>query len=386
MRRFGVLLLVALSFLALGAAAPPPRQVLYDAGSSYPRIIRLTYSGSANGTILASMTTIQNNNGIGIIESSTDGGKTFKQIATIADPLAANGGQICCSTLYELPSAVGNMPAGTVLWADTAGYGAPSGSRHVQERLWASSDHGTTWRYVSTFATAPNPYNTWEPSLSVAADGELVAFYSDETDKTQHDQKLVQVRTADGVNWDDYKDTVASGDWYVRPGMANVIRLPDGMYFMTYEVCNNDLVHLCSTYFRESIDGWDYGDPTNLGAVVRTADGKYARHTPYVAWSPGPGPNGTILLVSEMVVNSDGSIAPENGKTLLANDNLGSGNWYEIPAPIQIDGVNNTGCKNFSSSLLPSADGRSVTEVATDLDGTVCKAYVASGPLQEPQP
>lgn len=389
MRRVGVLLIVALSVLGLAASPPPPtaapaRQVLYAGGGSAPRVIRLQYSGSANGTILTSLTTIQNNNGLAVIDSSTDDGRTFHQIATIADPAAANGGNICCSTLFELPSPVGAMPAGTVLFADTAGYGAPAGVRHVTENLWDSTDHGVTWRFLSTFATAPNPFNTWEPSLEVEADGQLVAFYSDETDKTHHDQKLVQVRSADGVHWSDYKSTVASNDWYVRPGMANVIRLPDGMYFMTYEVCNNDLVHLCATYFRESIDGWDYGDPTDLGAVVRTTTGGYARHTPYVAWSPGPGPNGTILIIAEMIVNADGSIAPEDGKAILANDNLGSGAWYEIPSPIAIDGVNNTGCKNFSSSILPSTDGKSVLEVATDLNNNVCQTYYATSPLTEP--
>ncbi|WP_173133663.1 sialidase family protein [Kibdelosporangium persicum] len=372
-----VVMLVA----TLLSAPAPERRVLYDGGSFYPRVIRLEHSGPANGTILAAITTNFGSQGAGVISASTDGGETFQQIAAIEDPAAANGAGICCSFLYELPSPIGAMPAGTVLWAVTVGYQAPEGQRQTRQRLWASSDVGRNWRHVSDIAVSPNQYNTWEPSLAVAADGTLVAFYSDETDKANHDQKLVQVRSADGITWTDYRHTVVNTDWYVRPGMINAIRLPDGSYFMTYEVCNNDLVHLCSAYFRRSADGWDFGDPYDLGTVIRTADGKYGRHTPTVAWSAGPGSAGTVLVITEMLVEDDGSISPGNGKTILANDHVGAGPWYEIPAPIPVEGVNNEGCRNFSPYLLPTPDGKAVLEVTTDYDGPVCKTYYATGPL-----
>jgi hypothetical protein len=38
-------------------------------------------------------------------------------------------------------------------------------------------------------------------------------------------------------------------------------------------------------------------------------------------------------------------------------------------------------CENYSSPLLPSADGRRVLQIATDFDGTVCRAYFATGGL-----
>jgi hypothetical protein len=358
------------------AAALPERQVLYDGGSSYPRVIRL-----ASGKILASLTTNNGADGTGVISASTDGGRTFQQIATIADPAAEGGAGICCSTLYELPSAVGPLPKGSVLWANTAGYTTPPDRRSTKQRLWASQDEGRTWRFLSDIAESPNQYNAWEPSMLVTADGSLAVFYSDETDKAKHDQKLVQVRTSDGVRWTGFRETVVSDAWNVRPGMINAIRLPDRTYFMTYEVCNNDKIRLCSAYYRRSADGWDYGDPRDLGTVVRTADGKQGRHTPMPAWSPGPGPHGTILLITEMLVLADGKLAPGNGGTILANDANGDGPWYEIPAPIMVSGVDNEGCRNFSPSLLPSPDGRSVLEVTTDYDGPVCKTYYATGPL-----
>lgn len=382
MRRFGTVL--GAVALVVGVTVPasadqPERHVLYDHGSSYPKVVRLR-----DGVLLAGVTTNIGRDGVGVIEASTDDGRTFQEAAEIRDPTAADGGSVCCATLFVLPAAVGSLPAGTVLWAGSTGSGAPLAQRTSRQRLWASEDDGLDWHFVSDIAVAPNHYNTWEPSLSVAADGDLVAFYSDETDKQHHDQKLVQVRSADAVHWTDYRETVVSDKWDVRPGMANVIRLPDRGYLMTYEVCNNDFVHLCGVYFRRSADGWDYGDSRDLGTVVHTADGKFMRHTPFPAWSPGPGPAGTILLISEMIVNADGSVAPENGAAIWTNDDLGDGPWSEIPAPITVTGVQNAGCKNFSPGLLPSPDGTSVLEVDTDLDGSVCTTYYAEEPLPFP--
>src|SRR6266702_3709910 len=368
MRRWAALIGVALMVGAV-IGDQPVRRTLYDHGSSYPRVIRLV-----DGRLLTSVTTNINGVGVGVIEASDDNGTTFHELAEIRD---ATGADVCCATLFDLPSRVGDLPGGTVLWAASTG----TGTGTARQRLWASTDDGVDWRFVSDIAVTPNGYPAWEPSLTVATDGRLVAFYSDETDKAHHDQKLAQVRSGDGVHWTDYRDTVVSDTFVVRPGMANVIRLPDNGYFMSYEVCNNDLVHLCASYYRRSTNGWDYGDPHDLGTEIRTTDGKYARHTPYPAWSAGPGPHGTILLISEMVVHADGSIAPENGSTILANDHLGNGLWYEIPAPVAVADVNNHGCKNFSPALLPSPDGRSVLEVDTDLDGPVCKTYYATGPL-----
>ncbi len=374
--RVGILAVVIALLVPVAASAVPQRQVLFDGGSSYPRVIRLR-----DGTILSSLTTNDGAQGVGVISVSTDEGRTFRELATIADPAAVHSAGICCSTLYELPSPVGALPAGTVLWANTSGYAVGGDERRTKQRLWASTDRGATWKFLSDIGVAANPHPIWEPSLSVAANGQLVAFYSDETDKLRHDQKLVQVRSSDGLKWTDYRETVVSDVWEVRPGMINAIRLPGGDYFMTYEVCNNDKVHLCSAYFRRSMDGWDYGDPRDLGVLIMTADRKRGRHTPVPAWSPGPGPNGTILVITEMLVRDGGALAPGNGGTILANDNRGEGAWYEIPAPVPVSGVDNEGCRNFSPSLLPSADGLSVLEVTTDYDQGVCKTYYGIGPL-----
>ena len=223
---------------------------------------------------------------------------------------------------------------------------------------------------------SPNQYNAWEPEISMAADGQLVLFWADESDKPRHDQKIVQVRSADGVRWGDQRDTVAHSDFFVRPGMPVVRRLPDGSYLMAYEVCNLP-EPLCAIYVRTSADGWDFGDPFVLGTGVRTADGKYPRHTPNIDVTA----SGVVVLVSEMLVNADGSHAVGNGAAVLVNERGGAGAWREVPAPVATPGVNNEGCRNFSPSLLASGDGRSFLEISTDLDSGVCKAYYATGPI-----
>lgn len=383
-RRWGAI--VAGIVLAVGVAAPAPteaaqarRELLYQGGASYPRVIRLSHSGAANGRILASVGSVSNGNSVGIILESTDGGDSFQQVGTVSDPDGAAGRGMCCATLFELPRAVGAMPAGTLLWATTSGYQLPESQRHTKQRLWQSRDLGRTWSFLSDIATSPNQYNAWEPELSVARDGHLVAHWADESDKPDHDQKIVQARSADGITWTDQRDTVKNTDFSVRPGMPGVRQLEDGTYAMVYEVCNLD-EPLCSAYLRTSADGWDYGDPLDLGTGIRTADGKYPRHTPTITVSP----DGAILLASEMLVNADGSHAPGNGRTLLVNEADGVGPWREIPAPVEVPDPNNEACRNFSPSILASEDGREVLHLATDTVDGVCKAFFATGPIPRP--
>ena len=133
---------------------------------------------------------------------------------------------------------------------------------------------------------------------------------------------------------------------------------------------------MCGIYFRVSADGWDYGSALDLGTSVRTADGKWVRHTPTITVSP----QGTIVLVAEMLVNADGGKAEGNGKTLLVNESAGEGPWREVPAPVEVPSPDNHGCMNFSPSLLASPDGRSVPQAATDVVGGVCHAFHATGP------
>lgn len=354
------------------AAANP--KLLYDGPGVYPRVIRLEHNGPHNGRLIASVNSNTDGDGVGIILESVDGGRSFRQISTIREPDGVRGRGQCCGVLFELPRPLGALPAGTLLWANTTGWEVDAGQRRVRQRLWQSSDLGRSWSFLSDIGTSPNAFNAWEPELSMAADGSLVAHWADESDKPEHDQKIVQARSRDGVRWSDPRDTVKNADFFVRPGMPGVRQLPDGSYFMVYEVCNLD-EPLCSIYFRTSADGWDYGDPFDLGTGVRTADGKYPRHTPTIDVTS----SGSVLLVSEMLVNADGSHAANNGAAILVRERTGP--WREIPAPVRTPGVNNEGCRNFSPSLLVAPDDRSVLQISTEFDDGVCKPYYASGPI-----
>ncbi|MEV5539511.1 sialidase family protein [Saccharopolyspora shandongensis] len=360
-------------------------ELLRTGGSSYPRMVRLQHSGLADGRVLASMTTYVDRAGFAVIYESRDDGETFRQIGEIRDPEGADEKGMCCSTLYELPRQVGDMPAGTLLWAGTAGVGGDPEERRSSIRVWRSDDHGRTWSFLSTIVQAPVGPGVWEPEFTVSAQGDLVAFYSDDGDP-KHDQKMVQVRSADGRNWTDLRETLKNDKFTVRPGMSGVRQLPDGTYVMVYEVCNYDPVHICTVWMRTSADGWDFGDPSDLGTEIVSETGGQPLGTPTIAWAPGPGPNGRLLLAYQMLGGDNGGWAPGNGRTLMVNDNpsdLARG-WREIPSPVQISYNQGSVCRNFSPTVLPTSDGKSVIHIATDFEkyiGGPCEAFHATGPI-----
>ena len=360
-------------------------EMFRQGGSSYPRLVRLQHSGPANGRVLASMTTYVDKAGRAVIYESGDDGKSFEQVGEIRDPEGENTKGMCCSTLYELPRAVGDMPAGTLLWAGTAGVGADADTRTSSIRLWRSDDHGRTWNYLSNVVTMPPGPGVWEPEFTVTADGQLAAFYSDDMDPN-HDQKMVQVRSADGVHWTDQRDAIKDDRFRVRPGMAGVRQLPDGSYVMVYEMCNYDPVQICTVFMRTSRDGWDWGDPRDPGTEIVSDTGGQPLGTPTISWTPGTDPNGRLILAYQMLGGDNGGLAPGNGRTLMVNDHpsdLAHG-WREVPAPVQIEHNQGSDCRNFSPTTLPTSDGRSVIHLATDYEkyiGGPCEAYFGTGPI-----
>ncbi|MEU2680199.1 sialidase family protein [Streptomyces sp. NPDC007107] len=353
---------------------------LRDGTGLYPRAIRLAHNGAANGRVLASVVAFDGNNGIGAIHESTDSGATFHEVGRVTDPESAAGQGLCCTTLFELPRQVGALRAGTLLWASSAGQDETD--RRMALRIWRSDDIGASWSYLSSCAVAGGTGGLWEPEFSVAADGALVCHYADETDPA-HSQKLVAARSYDGVSWEGHHSTVASGWEPDRPGMPVVRQLPNGTYFMSYEICNPGGQYQCVVHYRTSADGWDWGDPTWLGIRPETADGQYFRAAPTIAWAPSPGggSEGRILLVGQRLLNRDGTPAAGSGRTVLTNAQNGEGPWSAITAPVTVPDPEVNYCQNYSSPLLPSEDGRQLLQIATDFDGTVCRAYFGTGSL-----
>lgn len=351
---------------------------LTDQVALYPRAIRLAHSGSANGRIIVSFVSHAGGAGTGEIYESSDGGGSFTHIGTIADPRAADGRGLCCGTLFEVPRRVGRTPEGTLLWAASVGQDARK--RRMALRVWRSEDHGRHWSYLSSCATARGNGGLWEPELSVDSSGRLVCHFSDETQRG-HSQVLARVRSADGgFGWGGKTNTVvgrAPGD---RPGMAVVRRLPYGIYVMTYEVCSGPGGRRCVVHLRTSTDGWTWKGPD---IVPRTAGHAHLEHAPTLAWAPGTGMFGRLVLVGQVLSLRSGEMATSSGAVLLTNDQRGTGPWTEVPAPLATPVPARDACSNYSSALLPAADGRSLLEIGTryDSDG-VCRAYYATARLR----
>lgn len=379
-RYFAIAAVLAFLMVQIQSTAAQSRMALSNATALYARVIRLAHSAipQKNGTLVVSVTAFPGGSGEEDIYASPDG-NSFTQIGAIHDPDFAGG--LCCGTLFELSSQIGKLAPGTLLWAGSVGQS--STTQPMRIKIYQSADGGATWSYLSNCATASGVRSAvgglWEPEFTVASDGGLVCFYSDET-QAGHSQLIHQDRSYDGINWQDSTYTIASSISSDRPGMPVVTILPGGTYFMSYELCGSAA---CAVYSRTSADGWNWGDPTNMGTRVVTAAGQWLEHAPYNTWAPSAtSPNGTILVIGQMMYDSSGSVSKGNGITIFTNHTAdGSGTWGTMPAPVQVPAAYNNYCPNYSSPLLPSADGSNLLEFASDYVGSICTMFYGSGPI-----
>lgn len=376
-------LLLSIIFLSSWIApfsSAQARNLLSGQTALYGRLVRLSHNTqpSLNGKIVATVTAFPNGVGEEDVYSSSDG-LTFTRIGAIKDNDFAGG--LCCGTLYELPQRTGNLPAGTLLWAGSVGQS--SSTNPMQLKIYESSDGGATWSYLSNCATAAKPKNQvgglWEPQFTVAADGALVCFYSDET-QSGHSQVIRQTRSYDGLTWQAASNTIASTNPADRPGMPVVTVLPSGSYFMTNELCGSAA---CAVYSRTSQDGWNWGDPANMGTRIVSASGQYFEHAPTNAWAPSASSaNGTIFVTAQMMLESNGAVSSGNGATIFYSHSAdGSGPWSTMPSPVSVPDAYDNYCPNYSSPLLPTADGQSLLEFASDYASGTCVMYFGTAPI-----
>jgi hypothetical protein len=341
--------------------------------ASYPRVIRLAHNGTANGTLLATFS----HSGTGVtkanfpIYKSTNNGVTWTSspIGTVTD--TQHGWDLDGPTLYELPQAEGTLPAGTLLAAGTAWNHGDYTQQAVE--MFYSTNQGVSWSYRSSCTSESGQANStghgiWEPEFDVAANGDLVCYFSDERPSSNNYNQVLAhvVSTNGGTSWGTETYDVAIQNGVERPGMATVVNLPNGTYAMTYEDCKNgyDPDQACDVYIKttSNAESWT---PGSLGTKISTADGRFLLHTPYLAWSSSGGANGTLIVSGQRVVaGTDGSLSvqPESGHVLFVNHNLGVGSWDEITTPVTTDPTGGydsgeTSCAGYSSPLLANPSG-----------------------------
>ncbi|KAI9654802.1 MAG: hypothetical protein M1821_005796 [Bathelium mastoideum] len=257
------------------------------------------------------------------IYQSTDLGKSWREISRVTDQV--NGwGMRYQPFLYEMPQAVGDYPAGTIL---CAGNSIPANLSNTQIDLYASKDKGQvfkyTWEFVSHIAAGGEalPDNgltpVWEPFI-LTYNNQLVVYYSDQRDPL-HGQKLVHQTSTNLLNWTAPVDDVAYSNYTFRPGMTTVAQLPTSQYIMTYEFYGAPEAAF-AVYYRISEDPLNFNNAT--GQVVKASDGVVPTSSPYVVWTAAGGPNGTVVVSSG------------NDEAIFLNNELGAeGAWTRIDTP-----------------------------------------------------
>ncbi|KAI1139863.1 glycoside hydrolase family 93 protein [Hypoxylon sp. FL0543] len=255
------------------------------------------------------------------IYKSSDSGATWTKLAQVEDQGYGYGLRYQ-PFLYVLPEDFAGYEKGTVL---LAGSSIPTDLSSTQLDIYASTDSGKTWKFLSHVAAGgeakPNNGLTpvWEPFMMLYK-GKLLYYYSDQRDP-KHGQKLVHQTSTDLRSWGPVVDDVAYPTYSQRPGMPTVALLPNGQYIYTYEYGggpNPANSGSFPVYYRLSSDPEKFNSATHH--VLRTTDGTVPTGSPYVVWSSAGGANGTIIVssgcCSEIYINK--ALGAENAWTKVS--------------------------------------------------------------------
>ncbi|RZS90833.1 hypothetical protein EV189_0062 [Motilibacter rhizosphaerae] len=270
-----------------------PVTITDSQGASYARGLRLSEAlPGQSGTTRTTLATYQQfafgKPGGFQIYRSDDDGRTWAPWGTVG----AGAGRVWLQPfLYELPRPFAGLPQGAIL---AAGNSLDFSSTKIV--LYASTDHGKTFTYLSTVAVggAPNPTNgftpVWEPFLLLNHD-RLVCYYSDQRDPL-YGQKLAHQTSTDLVTWGPVVND-AVGDAYAnRPGMTTIARIAHHKWIMTYEYGVSDTYY--PVRYKIASDPEEFGDAPSIALVDQ--DGYAPSSAPYVSWADFGGPDGTIIV------------------------------------------------------------------------------------------
>ncbi|KAK2628240.1 hypothetical protein QTJ16_002886 [Diplocarpon rosae] len=254
------------------------------------------------------------------IYQSTDGGSTWAAHGLVTDKV--NGwGMRYQPFLYVLPKALGKLAKGTIL---LAGNSIPENLSRTKIDIYASTNGGTDWDFVSSVASggeakpSNGPTPVWEPFLMMYGD-HLVVYYSDQSDP-EHGQKLCHKTSPDGVNWGPVVNDVAYPDYDRRPGMATIAEFK-GHYILTYENVGGDSPSGTEypIYYRISDNPLKFDTAPEH---MLQAGEDYPSSSPTVTWSSAGGEHGTII------------VSADSHSDIFINTNLGDPlGWVKYASP-----------------------------------------------------
>ena len=357
-----------------GVVYSPRREEIYSNGGGvlYPRPVELHHAGELNGLILATFDhyTLKEPPVFPIF-ASRDHGITWEKYSQVED--TKNGfGMRFQPMLLELPHPVGDLPEGALL---LTGNSIPLSFESTELLLFVSLDQGKTWKYRSSICAGGPPIEqnfdalgpVWEPFLYLNAAGDLTVVYTDErphADRRYNQTLAAAVSKDGGLTWEEPRMVCAIPDGFQRPGMAIVTRLPNGRYFMCYEIvcfrdCGPGDPPTCDVYCRFSGDGVDWGDPEDWGKRIETADGMYLGNMPYCLWVPQGGPDGTVIVSGK---RDSGELKLRDPGDFLVNYHLGEGPWERVPMLVSYDArIHQAG---WSMGMCTIEDGARLLQLA----------------------
>ena len=377
-----------------GVVYTPRREEVYPNGGGvlYPRPVELRRAGEDNGLVLATFDhyTLKEPP-VMPIYASRDHGKTWEFYSQVEDTAKGHGLRFQ-PMMYELPADAADLAAGTLLFTANA---VPLSLDSTEIMFFISRDHGKTWEYRSSVCAGGPPAEqnfdalgaVWEPFIYLNAYGDITVVYSDErphSDRRFNQTLAIQVSSDGGKTWGEQRFVTAIPDGWQRPGMAVVTRLPNGKYFMCYEIVNwkDTEEPLCDIHFKLSDDGVDWGDPAERGARLETADGFFLGSMPYCLWVPQGGENGTIIVSGKR--DSEGLRLRDPGD-FLVNYRLGEGPWERAPMLVSYDSrMTQAG---WSMGMCTVEDGSKLLQLApTQCDPRLLQISYGIAKIEEEAP
>ncbi|MFI5709220.1 sialidase family protein [Kribbella sp. NPDC051620] len=293
---------------------------------SYARAVRLSTSQAGRSRTL--LATFQGATDPGFpIYRSDDDGRTWAKQSNVPDASTASGAYRQ-PFLYELPRAFAGLPQGALLFA--CNWQGNRTSTNIQ--LYASTDGGLTWKFLSTVAQGGPPDTTngatpvWEPFLLLHKD-KLICYYSDQRDP-KFGQKLAHQTSTDLRTWGPVVDDATGTTYDQRPGMTTVARLRGNLWIMTYEFGTPDdpdnpdqANYSYHVHYRIATDPESFRFSADTPLLDQ--NGEAPNGAPVVSWSDSGGRNGTIVVTDN------------DHQDFFVNRDLGSpGAWRRLSSPM----------------------------------------------------